>query len=357
MEPIWSLGLMSGTSLDGVDAAWLRTDGEIIEEVGEGVMLPYPPSLREKIRSILGQNDITPEIENIEQELTLFHAQAVNQAKEQIGNRYSLDLIGFHGQTIFHAPPKTRQIGDGKLLAQETGIDVIYDFRTADVAQGGQGAPLVPIFHQAIINESTPVAVVNIGGVANITWIEKGHPPIACDTGPGGALLDDWVLRHTGKPYDKDGQLAAQGRADEAHIADWLKHPYFAKPAPKSLDRNDFLNFLKDIEKLSPKDGAATLTELTARSILHFLAQMPIKPQKIYVTGGGRCNKHLMKRLSVLSPYPVEAIEGLKWNGDFLEAYAFAYLATRVKAGLPTSFPTTTGVPCPVSGGQWVSCL
>ncbi len=357
MEAIWSLGLMSGTSLDGVDAAWLRTDGEIIEEVGEGITLPYPPFLREKIRSILGQNDITPEIENIERELTLFHAQAVNRAREQITNQYSLDLIGFHGQTLLHAPPRTRQIGDGKLLARKTGIDVIYDFRTVDVAQGGQGAPLVPIFHQAIINESAPVAVVNIGGVANITWIQEGHPPIACDTGPGGALLDDWALRHTGKPYDKDGQLAAQGKVDEAHIAHWLRHPYFAKPAPKSLDRNDFLNFLKDVEKLSPKDGAATLTELTARSILHFLAQMPIKPQKIYVTGGGRCNKHLMKRLSVLSPCPVEAIEVLKWDGDFLEAYAFAYLAARVKAGLPTSFPTTTGVPCPVSGGQWASCL
>ncbi|MDF3034348.1 MAG: anhydro-N-acetylmuramic acid kinase [Alphaproteobacteria bacterium] len=357
MEPIWSLGLMSGTSLDGVDAAWLRTDGQKIEEAGGGMMIPYPPSLREKIRSILGQRNITEEIEEVERELTLFHAGVVKQVVKEIGSQHSLDLIGFPGQTIFHAPPETRQIGDGKLLAQEVGVDVIYDFRTADVAHGGQGAPLVPVFHQALVAEDKPVAIVNVGGVANITWIQKGQLPMAWDSGPGGALLDDWVLRKLGEPYDTDGQLAAQGIGDEECLQQWLMHPYFAKVGPKSLDRDDFAAFLKDIEGFSPSDGAATLVELTARTIIHALAHMPENPHKLYITGGGRRNRHLMQRLAVLAPCAVDTVEALKWDGDLLEAYAFAYLAARVKVGLPTSFPTTTGVAYPLSGGQYAPCF
>lgn len=349
MEPIWSLGLMSGTSLDGIDAAWLRTDGHSIREIGEGFMVPYPPILREKIRQILGQKEWTSEIKNAERELTLFHAQVVKEAQR----RHPFELIGFHGQTLFHAPPKTWQIGDGELLAKEVGSEVIYDFRTTDVAQGGQGAPLVPIFHQAIVENEVPVVVLNVGGVANITWIQKNHPLIACDTGPGGALLDDWILRKTGQLCDIDGQLGAQGRADESIVQQWLIHPYFAKPAPKSLDRDDFARFVKDLEGLSPKDGAATLVEFTARAIVHALSQMPEKPQKLYVSGGGRRNRYLMERLALHAPCPVDAIEALNWDGDLLEAYAFAYLAVRVKAGLPTSFPTTTGVKEPVSGGRF----
>jgi anhydro-N-acetylmuramic acid kinase len=352
MEPIWALGLMSGTSLDGVDAAWLRTDGQQILDVGEGIMVPYPLPLKDKIRQILGQKEMTPEVGAVERELTLFHAQVVKQAAKQVSGQYSLDLVGFHGQTIFHAPPETRQIGDGELLAREIGIDVVYDFRTSDVEKGGQGAPLVPVFHQAIVERDDHVAVVNIGGVANITWSQKGQSLIACDPGPGGALLDDWVLRKTGQFYDVDGQLGAQGKVDETIVQQWMTHPYLAKPAPKSLDRGDFAKFLKDIESLSPKDGAATLTEFTARTIIHALTQMPEKPSKLYVTGGGRRNKYLMERLSHLAPCSVDAIEALNWNGDLLEAYAFAYLAVRVKAGFPTSFPTTTGVAYPVSGGR-----
>ena len=348
MEPIWCLGLMSGTSLDGVDAAWLRTDGNTISDIGGGVMHPYPPTLRDKIRQILGKKDMNSEVKAVERELTLFHAQVVKEA-QQI---QPVDLVGFHGQTIFHAPPITRQIGDGGLLAREIGIDVIYDFRTTDVARGGQGAPLVPIFHQAMVESETPVAVVNVGGVANITWIQKGQPLIACDTGPGGALLDDWVLQKLGQSYDKDGQLAAQGAVSEEIIEGWLMSPYFKKPPPKSLDRDEFLSFIADIDGLSPADGAATLVELTARCIVHALTQMPAMPKKMYVAGGGRRNQHLMQRLRVLAPCPVECVEVLNWDGDLLEAHAFAYLAARVKAGLPTSFPTTTGVSQPVSGGR-----
>jgi len=353
MEPIWSLGLMSGTSLDGVDAAWLRTDGQKIEDVGEGFTTPYPPSLRENIRSIFGVKGITEKVRAVERALTLFHAEVVQQALKQIGNQYPIGLIGFHGQTIFHAPPKSCQLGDGKLLAQEAGIDVIHDFRTKDLVHGGQGAPLVPVFHQAIAGGNTPVAVVNIGGVANMTWIQEGQPPIACDTGPGGALLDDWILCKTGQLYDKDGQLGMQGKANEACVAQWLTHSYFAKPAPKSLDRDHFLAFLKDIKEFSPADGAATLAELTTRGIVDSLLSLPSMPKKMYVAGGGRRNRFLMQHLQSLAPCPVDTVEALGWDGDLLEAYAFAYLAVRVKAGLPTSFPTTTGVARPVSGGLW----
>jgi anhydro-N-acetylmuramic acid kinase len=349
MEPIWCLGLMSGTSLDGVDAASLRTDGHTISEVGGGALHPYPPILRDKIRHSLGQKDMNPDIEAVERELTLFHAQVVKKA-QQI---QSFDLIGFHGQTLFHAPPITRQIGDGNLLAQEVGVDVIYDFRTTDVVKGGQGAPLVPIFHQAMVEESeTPVAIVNVGGVANITWIQKGQPLIACDTGPGGALLDDWVLQKVGQPYDKDGELARQGVVNEEFVQRWLLSPYFKQSPPKSLDRDHFFSFRTDIEGLSPADGAATLVELTGRCIVHALTQMPAIPKQIYVAGGGRRNQHLMHRLKALAPCSVESVEALNWDGDLLEAHAFAYLAARVKAGLPTSFPTTTGVSQPVSGGR-----
>ena len=348
MEPIWSLGLMSGTSLDGVDVAWLQTDGNKITKIGEGMIIPYPSLMREKIRSILGQNVITPEIKSIEKELTLFQAEIVKKAQKI----QSFDVVGFHGQTIFHAPPQTWQIGDGKLLASEVGIDVVYDFRSQDMMEGGQGAPLVPIFHRALIETEAPIAIVNVGGVANITWMQKDRPLIACDTGPGGALLDDWTLKTTGKPYDENGLLSSQGVVNEVCVEEWLTHPYFAKSYPKSLDRNDFAHLLKNIEALTPADGAATLVELTARSVIHALTQMPALPQNLYVTGGGRRNLNLMQRLQALASYAVDRIEGLGWDGDLLEAYAFAYMAVRVRAGLPTSFPTTTGVKQPVSGGQ-----
>lgn len=350
MEPIWSLGFMSGTSLDGVDAAWLRTDGETILEIGGGMTVPYPDDLRERIRSVLGQKGMTQDIKAIEKDLTLFHADVARQVLEQ----HPIDIIGFHGQTIFHCPPITHQLGDGELLSEETKKEVIYDFRSEDVANGGQGAPLVPIFHQAMLQDDGPIVVVNIGGVANITWIKSGHPLIACDTGPGGAILDDWVKQKTGASYDQDGQLGANGTPVAEILTSWMGHPYFAKPAPKSLDRNDFATRVKDMEGLSLADGAATLVEFTAKAIIRSLDHVPEHPSKIYVAGGGRWNKHLMNRLSDLSPCPVETVEVLNWNGDLLEAYAFAYLAARVRAGLPISFPTTTGVRHPTIGGKKV---
>lgn len=354
MEPVWALGLMSGTSLDGVDAACLRTDGKMILERGRGMTVPYPPDLQARTRFFLGQRVPTPEIAELERDLTLFHADVVRQMQEV----HPFGLIGFHGHTLFHAPfdapPKTWQIGDGALLAGEVGIEVISDFRSADVANGGQGAPLVPIFHQAMVQGTIeiPIIIVNIGGVANITWIAKGEPLMACDTGPGGALVDDWVFQKMGMAFDENGSLASQGQVDETLISQWLTHSYFAREAPKSLDRNDFAGILKDVEGLTPADGAATLLELTARTIVGAMSQMQKKAQHLYVTGGGRHNAHLLSRLTRLASCPVDDIYKLGWDGDLLEAHAFAYLAARVKAGLPTSFPTTTGVRTPTVGGR-----
>lgn len=352
MEPIWALGLMSGTSLDGVDAAWLRTDGDVIYEKGEGFMVPYPSDLRTKLRAILGESQPTAEIRNLEKEMTDFQGDVVKIAQKQ----KDFQLIGFHGQTIFHAPPHTWQIGDGVMLSEKGGVDVVYDFRTLDVKRGGQGAPLVPIFHQAILEQAglikeKAIAIANIGGVANITWIQKDHPLIACDTGPGGALLDDWLFKKIGKLFDKDGYISAQGNPQQDLVQKWLQNPYFTKPAPKSLDRDAFAKLFCDIEGLSVEDGAATLVEFTAQTLTHGLHQMPQKPVNLYVSGGGRLNQTLMRRLQILGSWEVLPIENLGWSGDLLEAYAFAYLAVRVKQGLPTSFPTTTGVSQPTCGG------
>jgi anhydro-N-acetylmuramic acid kinase len=348
MEPIWTLGLMSGTSFDGVDAACLLTNGHKIIKKGPGFMRPYPKILQKHIQQIMGQKEWTPEIQWVERELTLFQASI---AKELMLLQ-PCDLVGFHGQTIYHAPPKTWQLGDGDLLARELGIEVIYDFRSEDVSKGGQGAPLVPIFHHAIVQPvKKPCVVLNIGGVANITWINDGMPPFACDTGPGGALIDDWVRSKTGKSYDENGALSAAGTIHPEFLEEWFLDPFFKKLPPKSLDRSTFAKCLKDIQNLSAEDGAATLTEFTVQAIVRALDLMPSKHSELFVAGGGRHNTNMIERLGRALSGEVSDINDLGWDGDLLEAYAFAYLAARVKARLPTSYPTTTGVEHPVCGG------
>ena len=259
------IGLMSGTSLDGIDAAFLATDGQARLEPGPFLTLPYAPAFRARLRGVLGgQGDVA----SVERELTELHAEAV-AALRQHNALGAIDLVGFHGHTILHRPQEHRtwQIGDGALLARLTGIDVVNDFRSNDVAAGGEGAPLAPLYHRALAGPlAKPVAVLNIGGVANVTWIGEGEDDIlAFDTGPGNALIDDWMLRHTGAPLDQDGALARQGRASEPHITNFLAHPYFARRPPKSLDRDDFAASVPD--HLAPADGAATLTAMTAAAV------------------------------------------------------------------------------------------
>lgn len=348
---LWALGLMSGTSLDGVDAALVRTDGVRVLEFGPFRTEPYEAAFRERLRGVLGGKG---DVAGVERELTEIHAAAVRALLREAG-RKKADVIGFHGHTILHAPEarRTWQIGDGALLARATSIDVVHDFRSADVAAGGEGAPLAPVYHAALAaGLEQPVAVLNIGGVANVTWIggTAAEPVlIAFDTGPGNALIDDWVRRHGGRLYDEDGALAAAGSADRAALARLLDHGYFGRRPPKSLDRDAFS--IEPMAHLPAADGAATLTAFTAQAVARATAHFPAPPKRWLVTGGGRHNKTMMAALAAAVAGTVEPVETARWNGDGLEAQAFAYLAVRSLRGLPLSFPGTTGVGRPLPGG------
>ncbi|WP_425450448.1 anhydro-N-acetylmuramic acid kinase [Virgifigura deserti] len=353
-ESLLALGLMSGTSRDGVDAALVRTDGRGSLVCGSALTQPFSPEFRQRLAGVIGGQG---PVAAVERELTLIHAELVDAllARDAVSPA-EVAVIGFHGQTILHAPERGRtwQIGDGALLAERTGIDVVNDFRSRDVAEGGQGAPLVPLFHAALSRDlPRPLAVVNIGGVANVTWVGalgNGEDRLlAFDTGPGNALLDDWALRHTGCPFDADGALAGAGRADPAIVANLLAHPYFGLPAPKSLDRDAFDP--APVARLSAADGAATLVAFTAAAIARAGELFPVPPQRWLIAGGGRRNPALMAALAEHLAAPVAPVEAVGWDGDALEAQAFAYLAVRALRGLPLSLPETTGVRRPVTGG------
>ena len=346
-RPLWAVGLMSGTSLDGIDAALIRTDGETIAEFGPSQTTPYPKGLRARLAAALGK---TVGLEPLAAELTRHHEKAV---RKLLAEGLPAELIGFHGHTVDHRPQDglTLQIGDGAMLAGALGIPVVCDFRSADVAAGGEGAPFASLFHQALARSiEKPVAVLNVGGIANVTWIDEGAAPIAFDTGPGNGLIDQWVERHTGKRYDKDGRLAASGTADEAVIARYLANPYYDRVPPKSLDRLDF--DLAPLDGLSPEDGAATLVEVTVRTVARALDHLPVPPLRWLVTGGGRHNPTIMARMTEVLGVPCLSVESEGWSGDALEAQAFAYLAVRSIRGLPLSLPTTTGVAAPMTGGR-----
>ena len=351
-----TIGLMSGTSLDGVDAAWIDTDGERVSGFGPALTIPYDDDLRRDLRAILDlaptldAND--PRLESAIARLTACHVAAVKALGEPA------DFIGFHGQTILHQPDRRRtwQVGDAARLARETGIAVAFDFRTADVAAGGQGAPLVPLYHAALARDlDPPLAVLNIGGVANVTWIGPDGALSAFDTGPGNGPLDDWTARHIGQRFDRDGALAAAGTVSAAVLGRLMAHPYFDQPPPKSLDRLDFSRALaaSGLEDLSPADGAATLAAFTAAAV--GAARFPVPPRRWLVCGGGRHNPAIMDALRRTLGVPVEPVETIGWDGDALEAQCFGFLAARVARGLPLSLPDTTGVPAPMPGGRIVA--
>ena len=347
------IGLMSGTSLDGVDAAWLETDGEAVGAFGPSLTLPYDPALRADLRHILnrapGLRPDDPDLLDAMRRLTEAHIEAVRR----IGR--PADLIGFHGQTILHDPGRRRtwQIGDAQALADAVGAPVAHAFREADVAAGGEGAPLVPLFHAALAKDlPKPLAVLNIGGVANVTFLGSDGIVAACDTGPGNALLDDWVAQHTGQAFDAGGALAATGQVREDLLAAWLSHLYFARPLPKSLDRQQFHAVLSQLGGVSAADGAATLAAFTARAVA--ICPLPERPRLWLVTGGGRHNTAIMAALAGAVGALVQPVEVVGWDGDALEAQCFGFLAARVQRGLPLSLPTTTGVPRPMPGGAIV---
>lgn len=359
---VWrALGLMSGTSMDGIDVAVIETDGEAVVARGHTATYPYSDSFREKLRqglfevAGLRQRDERPgRLKLLEQYLTELHAEAVSHylADHHI-DPLSIDVIGFHGQTVLHRPEKglTVQLGDGALLSRLAGRPVVYDLRAADVAAGGQGAPLAPAYHRALAAgiDVRPLAILNLGGVANVTWIGRDGTLIAFDTGPASAMIDDWVHSRTGKPFDEDGKLAGAGKVHEDILADLLSHPYFVEPPPKSLDRNAFS--LSRLAHLSTEDGAATLTAFSAAAIVRARKHFPEQPALWIVAGGGRRNATLMSMIATRLMATVLPAEEFGLDGDAVEAEAWAFLAVRSRLGLPITFPGTTGVPQPLSGG------
>ncbi len=352
-----ALGLMSGTSMDGIDVAVIRTDGEHECRKLYGKTFPYNPDTQALIKACIGLRDENdPRIREAELAVTKEHALACQDA---LGKFPEIELIGFHGQTIWHAPEEglTRQIGSGQLLSDMTKRKVVYDFRSNDMKHGGQGAPLMPLYHAAKARGlPRPIVIANIGGVSNITWIGKGENNIlAFDTGPGNALLNDWMEWQTDIPMDKDGKASAKGRIDFDWIKEQMAHPYFKAKPPKALDRQDFT--VKGLEtKWSRDDGAATLSMFTATCLAAAAEYLPETPAMWVITGGGRHNPVIMKNIkSLIKNSEVVTAEAAAWNGDSLEAEGFAYLAVRSVNKMPLSFPKTTGCTEPVTGGVIVT--
>ena len=349
-----ALGLMSGTSVDGVDVALVETDGETVAATGAFLTVPYDDAVRRRIRAAFGAETPGPATAEAEQAVTAAHVEAVRRWAAASGTDLAtLDVVGFHGQTISHRPERrfTWQIGDGAVLARALGVPVVSDLRSADVAAGGQGAPLVPVFHAALARDlPRPLAVVNVGGVGNVTWIGPDGALLAFDTGPGNGPIDDWCARRAGLQFDRDGALAASGKVDGTRLERFAEHRYFARTPPKSLDRGDFSDAWAD--GLSVVDGAATLTRGTARAIALAARHFPAPVAEWVICGGGARNPTLMAAIAAETRGRVVTADSLGWNGDALEAQAFGFLAVRSLRGLPLSFPGTTGVPRPMTGGR-----
>ncbi len=351
---IRALGTMSGTSVDGIDLAIIKTDGERIGAFGPAATLPYRPETRAAVLDLIDAGGEAPaeRYAAIGRLVTEDHATAIAQflAAHRIAPSH-LALITFHGQTVLHRPERrlTVQLGNPQALADRLGLPVVGELRQADVAAGGQGAPIVPVYHAALARDlPQPVCFLNVGGVANLTWID-GERLIAFDVGPGNAPLDDWLRRHTGAAFDRDGALASAGRPDEARIAAALTHPFFVAPWPKSLDRNGFPRDVAD--GLSLADGAATLVAFSAAAVARAVEPLPAPPRRWLVCGGGRHNPALMAALTRRLAAPVEPVETLGLDGDAIEAQAMAFLGVRTLRGLPSTFPTTTGAPRPLLAG------
>lgn len=364
MGIVRAIGLMSGTSLDGVDVALIETDGVRVAGFGPVGYRPYSDDEQALLRQALADSVAVTErtmrpgvLAEADVFITRVHAETVEAFLEAENiDKADVAVVGFHGQTVLHRPASrlTVQIGDGAALAWRLGMTVAYDFRAADVAAGGQGAPLVPVFHQALARAITrphPIAVLNVGGVANVTYVNGGDP-VACDTGPGNALIDDFMRARTGAPLDRDGDEAARGTVDEDFVNRVLAHAFFDQACPKSLDRNAFAFANIGLPDFTVANGAATLSALTAASVARVVKRLPEPPRSWIVAGGGARNPTLMKMLSDrLSPATVETADAVGWSSQSIEAQAFAYLAVRTQLGLPITFPLTTGVAQPMTGG------
>lgn len=347
---------MSGTSLDGVDAAVIETDGRYILGFGETAFHPYTDAERDTLREALGVWE-GPRVQ--------YASQVVDQAHFEVLSQFdNVDLIGFHGQTLAHDPRGrgTLQVGNGDALASALGLPVVWDFRSEDVRQGGEGAPFAPFYHFAcakMLGAEQPLAFLNLGGVGNLTWVDPGKSRpeepgalLAFDTGPANAPVDDLVKTRLGLPFDKNGQLARAGEVEDGILEQFLGHSYFSQRPPKSLDRNDFADMVALVGDLSDADAVATLTAMSAAGVAYGMQHCPVPPAGLLVTGGGRKNAVLMDMLRAGLDFEVQPVESAGLDGDMLEAQAFAFLAARVASGLPISCAGTTGVPVPTVGGR-----
>lgn len=356
-EVLTAIGVISGTSMDGIDVSLVRSDGRESVSFGAGASYPYRPQARAALQELIAapERAMSDPLAELEAAVTQDHLAAIRSYLADQGlAAETIDLVGLHGQTVYHRPQQrfTRQLIDGQAVADALCIPTIDRFRHADVEAGGEGAPFAPLYHRALAQGlPQPVMVLNLGGVGNVTYID-GETVIAFDTGPASAILDDFVLRRLGRPYDENGALAASGTVDASMVAEFLANPYFARPAPKSLDRNDFHRRAQIVETLSDTDGAATLAAFTVESLVAALDHVPRAPARWLVGGGGRLNRHIMDRLAQRLGVPVEPVESAGWDGDALEAQLFGYLAIRSLRGLPLSLPSTTGVPEPMPGGR-----
>ena len=354
-KTVWAVGLMSGTSLDGIDGAMLHTDGQDIFAFGPSHYRPYAPHERAILKAALGQWHGGAGVAEAEGVLHRAHMEVLEVLSP------TADLVGFHGQTLAHdvLTGRTHQAGRGDTLASDTGLTVVWDFRSADMAFGGQGAPLAPIFHWALARWAGvqgPHAILNLGGVGNITWLNPDTPPedslLAFDIGPANAPINDLVQARMGLDFDANGDLARSGTVIDAVVQDFLCNPWFQTPPPKALDRDAFAGLVEAVAAHTTPDATATLVEACVQSVLQTQQHLPAPPTCIWVTGGGRKNTYLMERLGQVLPVPVADIDAWGVDGDMIEAFAFAYLAVRVKNRLPTSYPRTTGVKMSVSGGM-----
>nr|WP_281436275.1 anhydro-N-acetylmuramic acid kinase [Ciceribacter sp. L1K22] len=361
-----AVGLMSGTSMDGIDVALLATDGRETVERGPFLSVSYDPDFRERLKAgletaktIHERHERPGDLADLERDLTLRHVDAVNDfLKQNSILPGDIDVIGFHGQTVLHRPyaALTVQIGDGQLLADRTGIATVFDMRANDIAHGGQGAPLVPAYHAALAarleDRTSPVCFVNIGGISNLTYIGPDHEIIAFDSGPGNTLIDQWVEENAGVPYDQGGRIASEGTIIMALADRYLDHPFFTSDTRRSLDRSDFRPPAADEAGLH--DGARTLAYVTAASVMRSAGHLSAMPKCFIICGGGRLNGAVMEDLAEMASRhdaQVLTAEEAGFDGDAMEAEAWAYLSVRSLAGLPLTFPGTTGVARPMTGG------
>ncbi|MGY9004747.1 MAG: anhydro-N-acetylmuramic acid kinase [Alphaproteobacteria bacterium] len=373
-HPVWALGLMSGTSMDGIDGALVLTDGETVFETGPALSIAYDADFRARLALAVSGKADGEEILALTDALTVRHGEVVRDLLADWPKAKEVAVIGFHGHTLYHKPkqggpkqggPKqgenpgeTCQIGNGAQLARLSNLPVVNDFRTQDMLAGGEGAPFAPLYHLARLktySKARPVVILNLGGVANVTWV--GNDPennddqlLAFDTGPACAFIDDWVLAHEGRPFDQDGALAASGTVSKAALAALLECPWFSEKPPKSLDRFGF--DLAPVAGLSAPDGAATLTAFSAGALARAMEHFPARPVSWFATGGGRHNPVLMAAIGDCVGCPIGRVEDIGWRGDTLEAEAFGFLAVRSLRGLPLSHPRTTGAERAVTGGR-----